>query len=343
MIGSSKRLVSVILPVFNVEKFIGTCLETIINQTYKNLEIVVVDDGSPDKSIDIVKDFMQKDSRIKLIRQNNMGFSGARNTGLENCSGDFVTFVDSDDYLTEDFIEYMYDIYMKTGADICGSYNIFTTKNKIPKVSHDEIKILSAEEAVAEFLYPRIRMGVWNKLWKRDFIEKNNLRFVIGMTTAEGLTFMTNAAQYANKVALGQKQVYCYRLDNPNSATTKANVERQGIGALNALNLIEKNIDMTSTIVKNAMDYQRWGTSAYALRQIIDSGSQNEYQELFNQLHKYIRKNSLKMLKPSIKIDIRMKIIAILRFLDPVLITRISLQLRDRHLKKIKYNRKDII
>lgn len=330
---NNKYLVSILLAAYNVEEYIEKCLETVCNQTYKHLEIIVVDDGSPDLSGEIVEKIAKTDSRVKLIRQKNQGLSGARNTGLEHATGDFVTFVDSDDYLAYDFVEYLLSIYENTGADVCLSENVFTTKDLI-QVKEDNIKILTAEETVAEFLYPRIRMGVWNKLWKRSFLTENNFSFIPGQPTAEGLTFMTNAAQYINKSAIGKRKVYCYRLNNQNSATTSANVEKQGIGSLDAMNIIENRLDMSSEIIKNAMEYQKWSTSTYALRQIIDADAKSEYKELYKSLIKYIRSNSLKMLNPKVKLPLRMKCIAIARWCNPVWLTKLSLYLRDKHLNE---------
>lgn len=331
--NEKKILVSMVLAAYNVEKYIGKCLDTIINQTYKNLEIIVVNDGSPDNSGKIVEEYTLKDNRIKLVcHEKNQGLSVARNTGLAHAQGDFVSFVDSDDYLAEDFVEYMLKIYEKTNADLCLSMNIFTTKDK-KQITHDKVTTLSSEKAVAELLYPRIRMGVWNKLWKREFIVENDLKFVPGQPTGEGLTFMTNAAQYINCAGVGQRKVYCYRLDNENSATTKPNVEKQGIGALKAMQIIKGNLDLSSPIVSNAFNYQMWSTSTYALRQIIDANNKDEYSILFKDLVKYIRENSLKMLHPSVDLPLRMRIIAICRWINPVWITRLSLYLRDRHLK----------
>lgn len=330
-----KYLVSLILPVFNVDKFLSRCIESTMGQTYKNIEIILVNDGSTDSSKEIAEEYAKKDNRIKVIDIPNQGVSVARNIGIDNSKGEFISFIDSDDLISEDFVEYMLTIYEVTQADLCMSLNNFTTKDD-KQIFNDTIKILSSEEAVAELLYPRIRMGVWNKLWKTSFIKEHNFRFIPGQHTAEGLTFMTNAAQYANRVGLGCRKVYCYRLDNETSATTKADVKRHGIGSLKAMDLIESNINMESDLIRNAMNYQRWSTSTFALRQIIDSKSKNDYYGLYKELISYIRKNSLKMLDRKINLPIRMRIIAVCRWINPVWITKMSLYLRNRHLKKNK-------
>ena len=331
--NSNKYIVSVIVIAYNVDKFLEKCISSIINQQYKDLEIIVVNDGSTDLTKKIAEKQSELDPRIKVINQTNLGASAARNTGIKNSTGDFICFVDGDDYLANDCISYFINIYDKTKADICISMNNFTTKNHT-QIKNDSITTISAEYAVAELLYPRVRMGVWNKLWKRDFIIKNNFKFVEGQVTGEGLIFMTNAAQYANCVGVGRRRVNYYRLDNENSATTVANFQKYGLGSIKALDIVESNIDLSSSVICNAMFYQRWATTAYALRQIIDSNSRNEYENYYNDLIKAVRKNSLKMLNKDIKLPIRMKIIAVFRWINPVLLTKLSLYLRNRHIRK---------
>lgn len=104
-----KELVSIIIPIYNVEKFLRQCLETVVTQTYPHLEIILVNDGSPDQSEAICKEFFKKDTRIRYIRQENAGLSAARNAGIDLATGDYITFIDPDDWVTEDYIEILYN------------------------------------------------------------------------------------------------------------------------------------------------------------------------------------------------------------------------------------------
>ena len=113
-----KPLISIIIPVYNAEKYLPNCLDSVINQTYKNLEIILVDDGSTDKSSEICDEYAQKDFRIKLIHKENGGVSSARNAGLALVSGDYIAWVDSDDFVAPDYIEYMYKLLKEYDADI---------------------------------------------------------------------------------------------------------------------------------------------------------------------------------------------------------------------------------
>lgn len=273
-------LVSVALSIYNVEAYLPKCLDSIINQTYQNLEIILVNDGSPDNSAKIIDSYALKDKRIKVIPQNNMGLGGGRNTGIDNATGDFITFVDSDDYLAPDFIEYMLDLESKTNADIVISKNCFTTVN-MKQVEQETVEIFSSEEATKEFFYPNIRLGAWNKMYRMDFLVKNNLRFVPALKTGEGLQFITNAASYVDKVGVGNRKVYVYRLNNTGSATTKANVERQGIGSLETMEYIRQHLPITSKDVERAYRWHLWNCYRYCLRQIVDSNTKRQYPDLY--------------------------------------------------------------
>ena len=113
-----KEKVSVIIPIYNVEKYLEKCLNTIINQTYKNLEIILIDDGSTDKSSTICDEYCEKDKRIKVIHKNNEGVSSARNKGIELSKGKYIVFIDPDDYVTDEHVEVLYDCIISNNVDL---------------------------------------------------------------------------------------------------------------------------------------------------------------------------------------------------------------------------------
>ena len=123
----NKPLISVIVPVYNVEKYVGRCITSNINQSYTNLEIIVVNDGSTDNSLSVCESYAAKDNRIKLITQENRGLSGARNTGLRHYTGEYVTFVDSDDWIHRNMVEYLYNalIRHKSEMSLCASLRVY--------------------------------------------------------------------------------------------------------------------------------------------------------------------------------------------------------------------------
>ena len=106
-------LVSVIIPIYNVEKYLGRCLDSVINQDYKNIEIILINDGATDNSLNIAIDYQKKDKRIKVFSQKNQGLSAARNTGLDKAVGNYITFIDSDDYVSKDYVSYMFNLLKK--------------------------------------------------------------------------------------------------------------------------------------------------------------------------------------------------------------------------------------
>ena len=111
-------LISIIVPVYNVEKYIVRCLESILSQTYKNIEVIIVNDGSVDKSGEICERYAKKDNRIKLINKSNGGLSDARNKGIDQANGIYITFVDSDDYISQNYVEILYKLIKENNADI---------------------------------------------------------------------------------------------------------------------------------------------------------------------------------------------------------------------------------
>ena len=115
---SKNPLISIIVPVYNVEEYLDKCVESIVNQTYKNIEVILVDDGSPDNCPKMCDDWAKKDKRIKVIHKKNGGLSDARNKGIDESKGEYLSFVDSDDYITDNYVELLYNIISKEHADI---------------------------------------------------------------------------------------------------------------------------------------------------------------------------------------------------------------------------------
>ena len=127
MMVKNKSLISIIVPVYNVEKYVKKCILSLVRQTYKNIEILIIDDGTKDKSIDIIRNI--KDKRIRIIHQKNGGVSSARNNGLEHAKGEYIVFVDSDDFVAKDYIEYLYSLITLKDSDFAYSTNMFLSKN----------------------------------------------------------------------------------------------------------------------------------------------------------------------------------------------------------------------
>ena len=170
-------MISVIVPVYNVEAYLRKCLDSIVNQTYKDLEILVIDDGSTDGSKAICDEYARVDQRVKVFYAENCGLSSARNIGLDNARGEYIGFVDSDDWIERDMYEVLLKKAEKIGADVveCGVY-IDYSKKTITSMKQE--MITHGKDSLIALLRQDFSDGVWNKIWRKSCFEK--IRFPIG-------------------------------------------------------------------------------------------------------------------------------------------------------------------
>ena len=240
--------VSIIIPVYNSEKYLGKCLDSIIAQTYKNFEIIVVDDGSKDSSAKICDDYALSDSRVKVIHQKNGGTSKARNAGLKAAAGDYITFMDNDDYWkSDDCLEKVINRLKESRADVMihtpyvywqDTKELVSPKNTIKreqiygKPSYDVINTI-----IKNGLMDRC---VWSKLFKREIIEKNSLKFPENCRN-EDTYFIGEIFMYAESYDWMEESFYIYRKGHEESQTSK----RLSYQSLNDLQrIVCKYIDM---------------------------------------------------------------------------------------------------
>lgn len=204
-------LISIIIPVFNTRQYLKECIESVINQTYTNLEIITIDDGSTDGSGEILDEYRKSDPRIKVIHKKNAGVSAARNTGLSLASGDYIGFVDSDDYCVQDMFEQLVDTAMTESADavICA---FIGDKKNIDNLSMS----FSSREAIIEMNKGALFMGhLPNKLLKKELL--SDIKFNEDISILEDLLFLNYALLQAEKVVYINKELYYYR-ENMESA-----------------------------------------------------------------------------------------------------------------------------
>lgn len=198
------KKVSVVVPIYNVEKYLNKCIDTIVHQTYKNLEIILVDDGSKDKSGLLCNQWADKDSRIKVIHKENGGLSSARNAGMENASGDYIMFEDSDDWLEPELIEHSIECIQKDEADIVifGYRKVDEMENSIGEFIFG--KGVLTKEQLAKQLHTRIlemSFGyAWNKLYNFQTIKDSGLQFDSTIIDREDLVFNMQLLSCVNKV-----------------------------------------------------------------------------------------------------------------------------------------------
>lgn len=212
--------VSVIVPVYNVEKYLKRCLDSLINQTLSDIDIICINDGSKDSSLQILEQYAQKDSRIVIYSQENSGLSVARNTGLEHASGEYIGFVDSDDWVDLDFYEKLYNSAKNNNADIAVADFIREHPNKKPKrLKLKEEKIYTTPED--KFMICKVhREGcVWNKIYRTEFIHSINLKFVPKMYY-EDRDFTIRSLYFSKKLVTTPNTYYRYFV-NPKSIVNK--------------------------------------------------------------------------------------------------------------------------
>ena len=223
-------LISIIVPVYNVEKYLKCCIQSILNQTYKNIEIILVDDGSTDNSGIICDEYQKKHKNIKVIHKKNEGLGMARNSGMEIMSGDYVTFIDSDDYIDKDLIEKLYINISKGNYDISKSgFKRVNDDGKVYQNRQYQNEIFQKED-VKNILLPRmigslpdkkdsIEMCVCASLYNTKYIKEHNIKFPSErVLISEDLIFNIEYMQFAKAACTIDYVGYNYRF-NPNSLT----------------------------------------------------------------------------------------------------------------------------
>ena len=175
-----RDLISVIIPVYKVEKYLCRCVDSVLEQTYTNMEIILVDDGSPDNCPVMCDEYARQDSRVKVIHQENAGLSGARNAGIDMAQGQWLAFVDSDDYLAADFLERLYQACVDTGSSLSVCRWEYVRGETIPEHGTGETRVYTGREMLANLYVPDGAYFVvaWNKLYRKELFE--DIRYPLG-------------------------------------------------------------------------------------------------------------------------------------------------------------------
>lgn len=306
--------VTIVVAIYKSEKFLEKLLDSILNQSYKNIEVILVDDGSPDKSGEICDKYAKMDDRIIVIHKENGGACEARNVGLEHATGKYVTIIDGDDWLELDYIEYLLNLAENTGSEMAMTDRIFTTRDR-QQIDNDRKEIWTSEKAASAILYPIIPIGPWNKLYNLDILKKNNITFSVPWS-GEGLYFSFMAAQYSNKVAVGHRKIYSYRLNNSDSGLTNYNIQ-MGINALWNIKNIKKNNINGSKMIQHAANWHIWKNYNFLLKLIIATNSVTENKALYDDCRRNIRFGLFKVLIYS-KLGLKTKLKMLYQGMFPV-------------------------
>lgn len=212
-------LVSIIVPIYKVESYLRRCLDSIVNQTYTNLEIILVDDGSPDACPQICDEYAAKDKRIMVIHKENGGLSDARNAGLDTCKGNYISFVDSDDWVTKNYIECLLNIAISEDADITIGNHFFAYKGHIDKATPFKSSAYSQKEAINQIITQQtLSWGAsWGKIYKKRIFD--NYKFPIGKVHEDDYTSYKFVYEAKKIFCINQYLYYYFQRDNSISKT----------------------------------------------------------------------------------------------------------------------------
>lgn len=205
--------ISIIIPVYNVASYLNECLDSVKNQIFKDYEVIIVNDGSTDNSLNIVEERIEDFCDIKVITQNNQGLSAARNNGILAAEGDFIFFLDSDDYIQPDTLELLYKACVDNDSDlsICG-INMFWQNNKTRKYLYPVNKtVVQSIDLCALMLSGKAFSWAWTKLYRRSLWIKHNLEFPVGRTF-EDIAISFSILKVYQKIAIVNKPLYQYRM-----------------------------------------------------------------------------------------------------------------------------------
>lgn len=277
--ATSPTLITVVVPIYGVEKYLARCLDSILKQTYTNLEIILVDDGSKDNSGKIADEYALKDNRIKVIHQVNGGLSAARNTGIKVATGEYITFVDSDDYIDVDYIEYLYSLLQKdkfkAELAICSIRNVFEKSGKIHGNGNQEECILTGKECLEKMCYhDLVDTCAYAKLGKTSLYQAN--LFPEGMLF-EDIGHTYKLLLHCDRVACGFKDKYSYVMRENSIVQSGFNEKKLDLLVMTdqmAQDVSKVYPDLTAATLRRRV-YARFST----LNQMLDAKNVDKYKQ----------------------------------------------------------------
>lgn len=286
--------ISIIIPVYKVEQYLAKCLESILHQTYQNLEIILVDDGSPDRCGEICEEYAKKDGRIKVIHKANEGAACARNDGIEAATGEYISFVDSDDWIPENAYEVLYHGLKEQDAEcVVGSCVKVVDKNgtlTYKKRNKGEFGAISAQDAMKRVLLNG--SAVWNRLFRRELFE--NVRFPANRINEDEVAALHIYVQ-CKKVVFLDADTYYYRI-RKNSVTTSSFSLRKVDWYYNSLDNLEFIRTVCPVLVPCA-ECKCVQAMMYCYINLLKMKKTDEEKKVCKELKQDIRKNRSKALK----------------------------------------------
>lgn len=288
---TKEELISIIIPIYNLAEYIRDCLDSVLKQTYKNIEILLIDDGSTDDTVMICREYERKDSRIRIICKEHEGLSAGRNEGNREAKGEYIAHIDGDDILSPTYIAYLYRLVVKYDADIsmCNYIPVLEGQKIPPKKAgnrNDKIKVMTKEQALETLFYQKYFItATWAKLFKRKLF--SNVEFPYGKL-AEDMGSTYKLIHHSGKVVYGSKIQYYYRL--------RAGSIIHALSVQKGKDYIEQSEDMVKFIEKK---YPQLARAAYcrcfsSYMQVLSTVA---FSEIYDASQKEIRDNIKKYRK----------------------------------------------
>ena len=321
-------LISIIVPVYNVERYIVKVVESLCNQDYKAIEIILVDDGSPDQSPIIIDKLALKDNRIKVIHKKNGGVSSARNVGISIAKGKYIMFVDGDDWVEPTYVSFFVNMINKSNCMLGMDRNYYFDSGRMNSDT-DSYTVIDKDRA-AEYIYNgEIFVAVWNKIYNRQFLENNNIKFNEEIWFGEGMLFNIECLKFANEIAVCEKSLY-HQTPNQKSAMRSFNLNSFYCG-IKSMEMQKQIIDSFSDSVKNAWKLHLYGYNRSIIEGLIKTNAVNNNKVVYKKYVQLLRRNITIPIK--YEKNFKTKIVWILYFIYPSGMAKMMVKRSNRMMK----------
>lgn len=283
------KKISIIIPIYNNEEYLSACIDSVLAQTYKNLEIILINDGSTDSSGVICDEYALKDKRIIVKHQNNLGVSTARNVGISMSTGQYITFCDSDDYIAVDMYETLVNNIEFNEVDIsaCKVIKVYQNAENMPKKGKEYLEVVEIKKALFNVFYTDFSSYMCNKLFRREIFFRNEklLEFDDNISIGEDTVFITEIFTNAKKIHFTDKALYYYRKHENSTTKIHANNHEKLICMLNyranCSNIVKEHLgdDVADMILANVYKYAyEIVYSEYMLTGVINKSLLKEFK-----------------------------------------------------------------
>lgn len=314
---NSNPLVSIIVPVYNVENYLNECIDSILAQTYKNFELYLVDDGSPDNCGTICEEYAKKDDRIKVIHKQNGGLSDARNAGIDKAKGDYITFVDSDDYVSPMYVSHMLRLSEQYDAEIV---QIESTHDEALlgnyKNSRRDIYKFNRNDALKNMLYMRIvQVNAWGKLYRTSLF--NDVQYPFGRINEDNLT--TYKLIWKSKMIVCDSQfLYYYRINQKGIMNGKFSDNRYSV--LSFKDEINAYLGTKASEFYDAINYCEMRLAIRIYNECIEKNKDGIYTSNQNYVYELLKEIDVNKVKIDMKYKLLLKILFMNRTLYRILV-----------------------